>query len=53
MDSTYKVNKSRFPFLVFGRYDYSGQFHPIAVALMKQEGSDDYHWFLNYLKSFV
>ena len=52
MDSTYKVNKSRFPFLVFGRSDYSGQFHPIAVALMKREGSGDYHWFLNYIISF-
>ena len=28
MDSIYKVNKARFPFLVFGRSDYSGQFHP-------------------------
>ena len=51
-DNTYKVNKSRFPFLVFGRSDYQGQFHPIAVAVMKIERDDDFSWFLNGIKSF-
>ena len=52
MDNTYKTNKSRFPFLAFGRSDFSGQFHPIAVCIMKREREDDYIWFLNALKSF-
>ena len=51
MDSTYKVNKARFPFLVFGRSDYSGQFHPIALAVMNEhERTDDIEWFLQLLK---
>ena len=52
IDNTYKTNKSRFPFLVFGRSDYSGQFHPIAVAVIKREREDDYKWFLNSMKCF-
>ena len=45
MDNTYKTNKSRFPFLAFGRSDFSGQFHLIAVCIMKREREDDYTWF--------
>ena len=52
MDNTNKTNKSRFPFLAFGRSDFSGQFHPIAVCIMKREREDDYSWFLKALKNF-
>jgi hypothetical protein len=32
--------------------DIHGQFHPIAVAIMKRERDDDFSWFLNGIKCF-
>ena len=42
MDNPHKTIKSRFPFLAFGRSDFSEQFNPIAFCIMKREREDDY-----------
>ena len=44
-DGTYKIVRNRFPVIVFGRSDVSGQFHPIAIALTSRETADDYEYF--------
>ena len=40
-----QIVRNRFPLIVFGRSDISGQFHPIAVALTSRETTDDYSYF--------
>ena len=42
VDGTYKIIKNRFPVIVFGRSDVSGQFHPISIAIVSHETEDDY-----------
>jgi hypothetical protein len=53
LDCTYKLTKNRFPLLVFGVSDYSGQFHPIAYALLSHECGLDFEWFFNSLKTLT
>ncbi|RNA06074.1 hypothetical protein BpHYR1_032852 [Brachionus plicatilis] len=51
LDCTYKLTKNRFPFLVFGFSDFSGQFHPVAYALISHETGSDFDWFFGALKN--
>ena len=52
---TYKININRFPVLIFGRSDLSGQFFLMAVCIMSHETTEDYSMknsrvpFWNYL----
>jgi hypothetical protein len=52
IDNTYSVNKYRYPLLAFGRSDYSGQFFPIAMAILAKEKGVDFTWFFLSLKKF-
>ncbi|CAF1101211.1 unnamed protein product, partial [Brachionus calyciflorus] len=51
LDCTYKLTKNRFPFMVFGFSDFSGQFHPVAFALVSHESSSDFDWFFGSIKN--
>jgi hypothetical protein len=50
IDTTYKLTKNGFPFLVFGLTDKSGHFFVLAFMLISHEETVDFEWFYNSLK---
>ena len=53
IDCTYKIVVNRFPVLIFGRSDLSGQFFPMVVCLMSHETTEDFSMFYRLLKSVL
>jgi hypothetical protein len=50
IDTTYKLTKNGFPFIVFGYTDKSGHFFVIAFMLISHEEAVDFEWFYLSLK---
>ena len=55
LDSSYQINKARYPLLALGRTDYTCHFFPIAMALLAKEKTSDFIWLFISLKkiSFI
>ena len=53
IDLTYKIIKQSYPLLVFGCYDISGQFHPIALMFLSHWELDDFEHFFKSLLNIL
>ncbi|CAF0709717.1 unnamed protein product [Brachionus calyciflorus] len=51
IDNTYKINTNRFPMVVFGQSDISGQFHLVCLAITSHESEQDFKRFYETLCS--
>ena len=53
IDCTYKINNNRFPVLIYGRSDNSGQFFPMIVGILGHETTNDYILFYSTMKKLM
>ena len=52
IDATYKLNWNDYPVMVIGTTDQDHVFHPYAMALCSNEGSDDFEFIFRALHNF-
>ena len=50
IDMTHKIDRNRFPLMVFGRSDMNGTVHPIVVSIFSHETEDDFYHFYQAFK---